>query len=72
MGADGSTAKVLNGTKLSIAVVALAVLSVIIIITHYKLTIERIQFTPTQKASDYSLFKTIKLCLKTNLLLYFA
>ena len=66
MGADGSTAKVLNGTKLSIAVGALAVLSVIIIITHYKLTTERIQLPPTQKASDYSLFKTIKIMFKNK------
>ncbi len=66
VGANGQEAKILDGNKLSLAVGALAVLSVIIFVTHFKLTKERIQLPPTQKTSDYNLFATIKIMLKNK------
>lgn len=46
---DGSSSKVLDGTKLSLCVGAISILTIILFIIHFKLTKERIQLPPTQK-----------------------
>lgn len=66
IGADGSEAKVLDSTKLSLAVGALAILSIIVFITHFKLTKERITLPPTQKQSDYNVLNSMKMLLKNK------
>ncbi|HPZ00721.1 MAG TPA: MFS transporter, partial [Clostridiales bacterium] len=64
--ADGSTAKVLNSTKLSVAVAVLSVLTVIIFFCHFKLTKERITLPPTQNQKDYSMKKAVKALLRNK------
>ncbi|MCH5316733.1 MAG: MFS transporter [Eubacterium sp.] len=64
--ADGSSAKVLDPTKLSIAVGCLAVLSIIIFLAHFKLTKERVLLPPTQKQSDFNVLQTIKVLIKNK------
>ena len=78
--ADGTKIQTLDGNKLTIGVLILAILSVVIFFGHYKLTKERI--APIQKKKgDYNAFKAIgdlaknrpfvMLCLVSMLLIAF-
>ena len=78
--ADGTKIQTLNGNKLTIGVLILAILSIVIFFGHYKLTKERI--APIQKEKgDYNAFKAIgdlaknrpfvMLCLVSMLLIAF-
>lgn len=64
--ADGSSSKVLDGSKLSLCVGAISVLTIVLFIIHFRLTKERIQLPPTQKTSDYNLLKTVKVLAKNK------
>lgn len=78
--ADGTKIQMLNGTKLTLGVLILAVLSVAVYFGHYKLTKERIT-PPAKQKSNYNVFKTITdliknrpfmmLCLVSMLLIAF-
>lgn len=78
--ADGTKIQTLNGTKLTIGVAILAVISVAVYFGHYKLTKERIAPVKKKKC-DYNAFKTIcdlaknrpfvMLCLASMLLIAF-
>ncbi|MDE6110307.1 MAG: MFS transporter, partial [Eubacterium sp.] len=57
--ADGTKIQTLNGTKLTLGVLVLSVLSVAIFFGHYKLTKERLA-PPEKQESNYNAFKTIK------------
>lgn len=63
---DGTTSKVLNGSKLSLAVGILALLSIVIAVAHFKTTEERVQLSPVQKQSNYNLFETVKALLRNR------
>lgn len=63
---NGTTAKVLDGTKLSLSVAVLSVLTVIIFFLHFKLTKERITLPPTQNQKDYNLGKAMRALLKNK------
>lgn len=78
--ADGTKIQTLNGTKLTICVAILSIISVAVYFGHYKLTKERIA-PPKKEKSDYNAFKTIgdlaknrpfvMLCLASMLLIAF-
>lgn len=78
--ADGTKIQTLNGTKLTICVAVLSVISVLVYLGHYKLTKERIT-PPKKQKSDYNAFRTIfalvknrpfvMLCLASMLLIAF-
>ncbi|MDE6723394.1 MAG: glycoside-pentoside-hexuronide (GPH):cation symporter, partial [Eubacterium sp.] len=78
--ADGTKIQTLNGTKLTIGVLILSIISVAIYFGHYKLTKERIA-PPKKQKSNYNAFKTIgdlvknrpfvTLCLASMLLIAF-
>ena len=78
--ADGTKIQTLNGTKLTIGVLILSIISVAIYFGHYKLTKERIA-PPKKQKSNYNAFKTIgdlaknrpfvMLCLVSMLLIAF-
>lgn len=65
IGENGNEIKVLDSTKLTIAVACLAVLSLIIFSTHFKLTKERVTL-PVQKERNYNVLETIKALLKNK------
>ena len=77
---DGTKIQTLNGTKLTIGVLILSIISVAIYFGHYKLTKERIA-PPKKQKSNYNAFKTIgdlvknrpfvMLCLASMLLIAF-
>lgn len=77
---DGTKIQTLDGTKLTIGVLILAVISVAVFFGHYKLTKERIA-PPEKQKSNYNVFKTIvdliknrpfiMLCLVSMLLIAF-
>lgn len=56
--ADGTKIQTLDGNKLTIGVLILAILSVAVFFGHYKLTKERIA-PPEKQKSNYNVFKTI-------------
>lgn len=56
--ADGTKIQTLDGTKLTIGVLILSVISVAVYFGHYKLTKERIA-PPKKQKSSYNVFKTI-------------
>ena len=64
--ADGTNAKVLDPTKLSVAVGCLSILSVMIFVLHFKLTKERVQLPPTQKQSDFNVLQTVSVLIKNR------
>lgn len=64
--ADGSTAKILDSNKLSIAVACLSVLTVIVFFSHFKMTKERITVLPNQKQSKYSFLRALSMLLKNK------
>lgn len=78
--ADGTKIQILDGSKLTIGVLILAIISVGVYFGHYKLTKERIAPIKKEK-SDYNAFKTIRdlaknrpfvmLCLASMLLIAF-
>ena len=78
--ADGTKIQTLNGTKLTIGVLILSVISVAVYFGHFKLTKERIA-PPKKQKSNYNAFKTlgdliknrpfIMLCLASMLLIAF-
>ncbi|MCD7723007.1 MAG: glycoside-pentoside-hexuronide (GPH):cation symporter [Clostridiales bacterium] len=78
--ADGTEIQTLDGTKLSICVFVLAVLSVAVYYVHFKLSHERIA-PPAKQKSEYNVFKTtaalvknrpfVMLCFVSMLLLAF-
>lgn len=65
IGENGNEIKILDSTKLTIAVSCLAVLSLIIFSTHFKLTKERVTL-PIQKERNYNVLETIKALLKNK------
>lgn len=77
---DGTKIQTLDGTRLTIGVLILAVISVAVYFGHFKLTKERIA-PPRRRKSDYNAFKTIvdlaknrafiMLCLASMLLIAF-
>ena len=80
IGADGTKIQTLNGTKLTIGVLILSIISVAIFFCHYKLTKERIA-PPKKQESNYNALKTtvalvknrpfVMLCLVSMLLIAF-
>ncbi|MCM1364364.1 MAG: glycoside-pentoside-hexuronide (GPH):cation symporter [Faecalibacterium sp.] len=66
LGADGTSAKVLDPTKLSTSVGILCLLSVVIFAVHFKLTKERVQLPPTQKQENYNVLKTMRVLVKNK------
>ncbi len=64
--ADGSTAKVLDAGKLSVAVGCLSVLTVVIFFLHFKFTKERVTVLPNQKTGDYKFLQSVKNLLKNK------
>ena len=78
--ADGTKIQTLNGTKLTIGVLILSVISVAVYFGHFKLTKERIA-PPKKQESNYNAFKTmgdliknrafVMLCLASMLLIAF-
>ncbi len=77
---DGTKIQALDGTKLTLCVAVLAILSIAVYFIHYKLTKERIA-PPKKVKGDYSVWRTIKdlcknrpfimLCLASMLLIAF-
>ena len=65
IGENGNEIKILDSTKLTTAVACLAVLSLIIFSTHFKLTKERVTL-PVQKERNYNVLETIKALLKNK------
>lgn len=65
IGENGNEIKVLDSTKLTTAVACLALLSLIIFSTHFKLTKERVTL-PVQKERNYNVLETIKALLKNR------
>lgn len=55
---DGTKIQILDGTKLTICVAILSVISVAVYFAHFKMTKERIA-PPKKEKSDYNAFKTI-------------
>lgn len=66
MGADGTSAKVLDSTKLSVSVGILCLISVAVFAVHFKLTKERVQLPPAQKQENYNMFKTMGVLAKNK------
>lgn len=64
--ADGSSVKVLDGGKLSIAVGCLSVLTLITFFAHFRLTKERVTVSAKQTESKYNLFKSMRLLLRNK------
>lgn len=64
--ADGTTAKVLDGNKLSLAVGCLSILTVICFVIHFKLTKERVTISQRQQESRYNLLRSMKMLLKNK------
>lgn len=64
--ADGKTIKVLDGNKLSIAVLCLSLLTVVTYFVHFKLTKERVAVTARQSESKYSLIRSMRILLKNK------
>ncbi|MDD6146644.1 MAG: glycoside-pentoside-hexuronide (GPH):cation symporter, partial [Oscillospiraceae bacterium] len=64
--ADGKTIKVLDGNKLSIAVLCLSLLTVVTYFVHFKLTKERVTVTARQSESKYSLIRSMQILLKNK------
>lgn len=64
--ADGTSAKVLDATKLSFAVGILCLVSIFIFIGHFKLTKERVQLPPAQKQENYNVLKTMSVLVKNK------
>lgn len=63
---DGSTAKVLDSTKLSLAVGCLSILTVIVFFMHFKFTKERITVLPNQKQGDYNFLRSLRMLIKNK------
>lgn len=63
---DGTTAKVLDASKLSLAVACLSVLTVIVFFFHFKLTKERVSILPNQKQSEYNFLRCVRTLLKNK------
>lgn len=63
---DGTTAKVLDSNKLSIAVACLSVLTVIVFFSHFKMTKERVSILPNQQQGDYSFLRSLRMLLKNK------
>lgn len=66
MGADGSSAKVLDPAKLSLSVGILSVISVLVFTAHFRLTKERVRISPRQNQQSYNVFKTIGVLIKNK------
>lgn len=65
-GADGSSVKVLDGNKLSLAVGCLSLLTLVTFFAHFKLTKERVTVSAKQTASNYSLLRSVRMLLKNK------
>lgn len=63
---DGTTSKVLDSGKLSIAVACLSVLTVIIFFLNFKLTKERVSVLPKQGETGYSFIRALRMLLKNK------
>ncbi len=64
--ADGTTAKVLDSNKLSIAVGCLSLLTVIVFFSHFKMTKERVSVLPNQHQEKYSFLRSIRKLMKNK------
>lgn len=56
----------LNTTRFSICVYVLAFVSIFVYFAHFKMTKERVEVPPKQKAADYNVFKTVKMLAKNR------
>ena len=63
---DGTTAKVLDGGKLSLAVGCLSVLTVVAFALHFKLTRERVTVSQKQLESRYNFLRSLRMLLKNK------
>lgn len=80
-GADGTEQKVLDTNKFTLSVAVLAVLTVVVYFTHFKMTKERVTLPPKQNQTNYNVLNSIKmlgknrpfivLCLVSMLLIAF-
>lgn len=59
--ADGTTAKILDSGKLSIAVACLSILTLIVFFSHFKMTKERVSILPNQQQSKYSFLRAVRM-----------
>lgn len=66
LNSDGTSSKVLDSNKLSLAVGVLAVISIAVFILHFRFTKERITILPSQKPENFNLFKTVKVLIKNK------
>ena len=64
--ADGTTAKILDSGKLSIAVACLSILTLIVFFSHFKMTKERVSILPDQQQSKYSFLRAVRMLLKNK------
>ncbi len=64
--ADGTTAKILDSGKLSIAVACLSILTLIVFFSHFKMTKERVSILPNQQQSKYSFLRAVRMLLKNK------
>lgn len=64
--ADGTSAKVLDSNKLSIAVGCLSLLTVIVFFFHFKMTKERISILPNQQQEKYNFSRSIRKLMKNK------
>ncbi|MCQ2463498.1 MAG: glycoside-pentoside-hexuronide (GPH):cation symporter [Clostridia bacterium] len=63
---DGSDTKVLDYNKFFICTVVLALLSVAVLVSHYKLTKERVALPPKQTADGFSIVNSVKALIKNR------
>lgn len=64
--ADGTSSKVLDSSKLSLAVGVLALVSIVIFVLHFKMTKERISVLPSQKQESFNLLRTVGVLIKNK------
>ena len=63
---DGSDSKVLDYNKFFICTVALALVSVVVLVSHFRLTKERVALPPKQTADGFSIVNSVKALLKNR------
>lgn len=64
--ADGTTAKILDSNKLSVAVACLSVLTIIVFFSHFKMTKERVSILPNQQQGDYNFLRSLRMLMKNK------
>lgn len=64
--ADGTSSKVLDGNKLSIAVGCLSLLTLITFLAHFKLTKERVPVSAKQSENKYNLLRSVRMLIRNK------